>query len=526
MNIKHRTSIILTSIAIAWIFDQLFFKKTPGISFPILVIVFLAGLVITAWREKVKPAIPTLILLAITLFFTIMTCVREQPFLSFINYLLSICGLGLLLVTYENGLWAQYSLSDYFMGALRLIGAAFANPIKFMGAKTGTVKEGETKPQKKVSFWSVLVGIVIAIPIVAALIGLLASADPIFSEKVDTFFALFRIEKWGEYLFRGCYILALAYLVIGIILYAITSSRERKLIGVEKPWLPPFLDWIQSVIILSAVNLVFLAFVIVQFQYFFGGQANIVIDGYTYAEYARNGFNELVSVTIISLLLLFALSSVTKRESPNQRRSFSGLGVALVSLVVVILVSAFQRLLLYESAYGFTRIRVQTHVLMIWLGTLLVAALVLELINKPRGFGLAALLVAFGFGLTLNIINPDASIVRLNLKPGYTTGELDAQYLETLSSDAVPNLVKAFQDTALPEKTHDQLGAVLSCTRFNTIPDRQDDSWQSFHFSRHLAWQYLGSIDSELDAYPVLTVDRVPTVKAGSESISCWQTFD
>lgn len=526
MNIKHRTSIILTSIAIAWVFDQLFFKKTPGISFPILVIVFLTGLIWTAWREKVKPAIPSLILLAITLFFTVMTCVREQPFLSFVNYLLSICGLGLLLVTYENGLWAQYSLSDYFMGALRLAGAAFANPIKLLGTKPETDKKGNLKPQKQVTFWSVLIGIVIAIPIVAALIGLLASADPIFSKKVDAFFALFRIEKWGEYLFRGCYILVLAYFVIGIILYAITASRERKLIGVEKPWLPPFLDWIQSVIVLSAVNLVFLAFVIVQFQYFFGGQANIVIDGYTYAEYARNGFNELVGVTVISLLLLFALTSVTKRESPNQRRSFSTLGVVLVLLVVVILISAFQRLLLYENAYGFSRIRVQTHVLMIWLGILLVAALVLELINKPRIFGLAALLVAFGFGLTLNIINPDATIVRLNLKPEYTTQELDAQYLLSLSSDAIPNLVKAFKDSAFTDKTHDQLGAVLSCVRYNLKTDRQDDSWQSFHFSRHSADLYLGSVDSDLNAYPVVDTDRDPSVRVGSVYLSCLQTVD
>jgi hypothetical protein len=526
MNIKHRTSIILTSVAIAWIFDQLFFKKEPGISFPILVIVFLAGLIWTAWREKVKPAIPSLILLAITLFFTVMTCVREQPFLSFVNYLLSICGLGLLLVTYENGLWAQYSLSDFFMGSLRLAGAAFANPIKLQSTKPETDKKGNLKPKKKVTFWSVLVGIVITIPIVAALIGLLASADPIFSEKVGEFFALFRIEKWGEYLFRGCYILVLAYLVTGILLYAITSSRERKLIGVEKPWLPPFLEWIQSVIILSAVNLVFLAFVIVQFRYFFGGQLNIVIDGYTYAEYARNGFNELVSVTVISLLLLFALTSVTKRESPNQRRSFSALGFVLVLLVTVILVSAFQRLLLYESAYGFSRIRVQTHVLMIWLGILLIAALVLELINKPRVFGLAALLVAFGFGLTLNVINPDATIVRLNLKSEYTTQELDAQYMVTLSSDAIPSLVKAFQDSTLPGKTHDQLGAVLSCVRYRLNQDRQDDSWQSFHFSRIIAEQYLGSVDPDLSAYKVVANGGDSSVKVGSEYISCVPSFD
>jgi hypothetical protein len=523
MNIKHRTNLILVSIAIPWIFDQLFFEKTPGISFPILVIVFLAGLIWTAWREKVKPAIPTIILIAIVLFFSAMTFIREQPFLTFINYLLSISGLGLLLVTYENGLWAQYSLSDYFMGALRLIGAAFANPVRFLSLKATPSKEGEASPARKVSFWTILIGILIAIPIVGALIGLLASADPIFSGKVDEFFKLFHIEKWGEYLFRGCYILILAYLVIGMILHAITATREKKLIGVEKPWLPPFLEWIQAIIVLGAVNLVFLAFVIIQFQYFFGGQSNIVIDGYTFAEYARNGFNELVSVTVISLLLLFALTSVTKRENPNQRKSFSALGVILVMLVVVILVSAFQRLLLYEDAYGFTRIRVQTHVLMIWLGILLVAALVLELINKPRAFGLAALLIAFGFGLTLNVLNPDATIVRLNLEPNYTQQKLDAPYLNTLSSDAVPNLVKAFTNNALPQITHDQLGAVLSCTRYYINQDRQDDSWQSFHFSRHMAEQYLGSIDSDLDAYPVIKEDTLPwvSIKGTIDRIWC-----
>jgi hypothetical protein len=526
MKITHRTSLILFSVAIAWIFDQLFFDKTPGVSFPILVIGFLAGLIWTAWREKVRPAAPSLILIGVALFFSVMSAAREQSFLIFINIFLTLCSLGLLLVTYENGLWAQYSVSDYFMGALRLVGSAFANPVRFLSSKANPVKEGKDTPARKTSFWTVLIGILITVPIVGALVGLLASADPIFSEKVDDFFIIFRIEKWGEYLFRGCYILILAYLVAGVILHAITATREKKLIGVVKPWLPPFLEWIQAIIVMGAVNLVFLAFVIVQFQYFFGGQSNIVIDGFTYAEYARNGFNELVSVTVISLLLLFALTSVTKRENPGQRKSFSALGVILVLLVVVILVSAFQRLLLYESAYGFTRIRVQTHVLMVWLGILLVAALVIELINKPRVFGLAALLTAFGFGLTLNVINPDATIVKLNLKPEYTVQELDAQYLLSLSSDAIPNLVKAFQDSTLTGKTHDQLGAVLSCTRFIQKQDRQDSSWQSFHFSRHAAGRSMQLIDSDLDAYPVVDGDRGPYVMGDSYEIYCWQSID
>ncbi|MBN2676852.1 MAG: DUF4173 domain-containing protein, partial [Anaerolineaceae bacterium] len=193
--------------------------------------------------------------------------------------------------------------------------------------------------------------------------------------------------------------------------------------------------------------------------------------------------------------------------------------------VVVILVSAFQRLLLYENAYGFTRIRIQTLVLMIWLGILLLAALVLELINRPRAFGLAALLVSFGFGLTLNIIDPDAMIVKLNLQSNYTKRELDAQYLVSLSSDAVPNLTKAFLDSNLPGLTHDQLGAVLSCARYNLNQDRQDQAWQSFHFSRHAAEINLQSIDSDLDAYPVLEEEWRYSVKIGSEVIWCQPYF-
>jgi hypothetical protein len=44
--------------------------------------------------------------------------------------------------------------------------------------------------------------------------------------------------------------------------------------------------------VLSSVVVLFSAFVIIQFQYFFGGAANISIEGYTYAEYARRGFGE------------------------------------------------------------------------------------------------------------------------------------------------------------------------------------------------------------------------------------------
>ena len=89
----------------------------------------------------------------------------------------------------------------------------------------------------------------------------------------------------------------------------------------------------EAAIILGSVVALFAFFVLIQFQYFFGGQANITIEGYTYAEYARRGFGELVTVAFFALLLFLGLSALVKRETARQHNSFAGLGVALVALL-------------------------------------------------------------------------------------------------------------------------------------------------------------------------------------------------
>ena len=68
------------------------------------------------------------------------------------------------------------------------------------------------------------------------------------------------------------------------------------------------------------------------------------------------------------------------------------------------LVSAFQRLVLYEAAYGFSRLRTYTHVFMIWLGLLLVAAIILEILRRERAVALAAAVASLGFAISLPIV--------------------------------------------------------------------------------------------------------------------------
>ncbi len=165
-----------------------------------------------------------------------------------------------------------------------------------------------------------------------------------------------------------------------------------------------FLVMLESTIVLGSVVVLFAAFVVVQFQYFFGGQTNIHIDGYTYAEYARRGFGELVTVAFFALLMLLTLTAITKRETETQRRIYSGLGVTLVVLLLVMLVSAFKRLGLYEEVYGFSRLRTYTHVFLIWIGLLLIVTIALEILRKERMFMFAALVASLGFAISLPIL--------------------------------------------------------------------------------------------------------------------------
>jgi hypothetical protein len=254
---------------------------------------------------------------------------------------------------------------------------------------------------------------------------------------------------------------------------------------------------------LGSVLALFAVFVFIQFQYFFGGLTNIQIDGYTYSEYARRGFGELVTVAFFSLLLILSANGVTRRETKTQRRVFSGLGIGIVALVLVMLVSAFQRLVLYETAYGFSRLRTYTHVFMIWLALLLVAVAVLEILNRERAFALAAVIASLGFALSLGIMNVDGFIVQQNVDRTVRGEDFDASYLMELSADAVPALAAAYQTQSLPASVKEGVGAALVCYASRNSHDDDPYPWQSFHLSRANAARILASLESDLEAYQI-----------------------
>ncbi|MFO8036551.1 MAG: DUF4173 domain-containing protein [Anaerolineales bacterium] len=494
--VKDKQALWLTALVVGWGFDLLYWQKPLGVSFAIHILLAVGALLFLAQREKQRPAALSFGLIGGVLLFSLLSFIRQEPFTHALNHLTSL-GIGaVLLLSFRSGRWFRFSLVDYLVGGFKLLLNALILPINLIsekneGEKQEQEEEGEVKSRP--SFWKralpYLRGVLLALPVLAVFAALFAAADPIFADRLQDLIEYLKLEKLPEYIARLVLIMIWTFLTAGLMLYALLKSEEEPLIGKGDTWPPRFLGFTETTIILGSVNLLFFSFVTIQLRYFFGGKKNISLQGYTYAEYARRGFGELLAAAFISLLLFMLLSSITRRETRRSKRIFTGLTISLTVFVGVILASSFQRLRLYEMAYGFTRLRTYAHVCILWIGVLFLSILVLEILHQWRYFTTAGLIAVLGFVITLNAINVDAFITRRNVSRAADEQPIDIDYLTGLSNDSVPQLIRLADSPRLTPSQQNELGASLAC-RAALLRDRPA-SWQGFLWSRYRAKKLL-----------------------------------
>jgi hypothetical protein len=497
---KHKNWFWLAALAAACFFDFLFWKKNLGISFVIWIAVLIIIGYLLAWREGQKPAAASIILSILTLGFAFVPAWRSEPFTRLLSAVLTMGGLLLLSATFLTGNWPFYKMVDYFKSLFGAIGGGLSRAI-LLGTKNPTpppLDETQKQPGGK-KLWAVLRGLLIALPVVAILALLLTAADPVFGDWLKK---LLDLEKLPEYLFRLFYIVAIGGILVGIYLHAIHPNKTEERPDPNKTWMKPFLGWTETAVILAAVDLLFIAFVFIQMRYLFGGTANINETGFTYADYARRGFGELVAVAVLSLGLYLVLHTVTKLENKGAQIGFSTLSILLMANVLVILASSLDRLLLYENAYGFSQLRTYTHVFIYCLAALIVVTIFLELFRRRGYFALALLVMTLGFGATLAVMNVNGFIANKNIERAVAGEKLDGPFLVSLSSDAVPTIAEKFNDPATPKAIKEDLGYALSC-RAALMDNPATLPWQGFNISTTNAWNLLQANKGALSKYKV-----------------------
>jgi hypothetical protein len=526
MKLKHNILFGVVVFAAAWLFDFLFWQQQPGISVLIYIICLIGFGLFIAWREGYRPAWQSLILLVPILFFAVMIAVRLEPLTKVVGYMLILSLLAGMALTLRSGFWLRYSLLDWVVGVFKLLWGALSGGFLLRPRKTDIENSAEDLIQEGVAAnrtyrqvgKPVVFGLFLALPVVLLFGWLLGMADPVFARLMNEWIG---IERWPEYIWRGFYIMIWAYLLAGIYLFMLFKSHDQKLVEIDGNQNMKKLGGIEAVTVLVSVNLLFVAFVAVQFHYFFGGQSNIHLEGFTYAEYARRGFFELLLVAVMSLMLFLGLGAFTHRNNTTLRWAFSGLGIVLVSLIGIMLYSAYLRLSMYELAYGFSRLRTYTHVFMVWLGILLLATVALEVVRKSRAFALALLLVSIGYGVSLGLLNVDAFIVRQNVMRANKGYALDIEYLTELSDDAVPAMAALYSTEQNPE-TRDALGAALACKIYQA-KDQETVDWRSYHIGRSIAQSELEKVEPQLSSYSMNKV-RGWVITLNGQEFQCYQS--
>ena len=335
---------------------------------------------------------------------------------------------------------------------IRRITAGFAIAAPILAASNAVVSafgsaSDATQRVRSPAARGALRGAAITLPVVIVFALLLSVADPTFALWRNTIRDL--VADW-DFVPRTIFFVAMLVLSLGALSYAALSPDETEPGHMEpRRWMGST----ERLILLGSIAALLWIFLAVQISYLFGNLPQVTGSGMTFAEYARRGFGELTVVASATTLLIIASERYGVRDERHRTTRF--VTFAAIGAVAFLLFSAFNRVLLYEAAYGFTtsRLYAQAFMLIVGIGVTALTVEVARELDPGRLFrrvGTGAVIVLIG----LCYWNTDAWIARKNIDRLAVTGKLDVNYLvRDLSLNAVPTIIAELPRMSEPTRT-------------------------------------------------------------------------
>lgn len=460
---------VLAALLAVWT-DVLFHRTDLGINFPIW-IASIVGLALFAGRRfgRAIPADRVAVLATAVLLCSVTAWRDSDPLKTF-----GILGtLSLLAV----GFGLAPGLAVRRVSPMACVAAAVAAGISIAVAPWRLAAGAwRTAPRNRASagLWLALRVLILAVPLLLIFGMLFKAADAVFAAQVDRIIDL-NFDGVAPHVFWLVFgfVVGAAALMTSV---AVTLPDEMEVTLPERHRL----GRVEVGVTLGLLSTLFALFVGIQIRYLFGGEEAVLssID-LTYAQYARQGFFQLV---VASLLLLPVLAGIdwARRRDATSSRQFLAFSITLVALLFVIMASAWERLAIYREAFGLTELRFYAAATLPWLAIALVWFLVSVARRRMEYFLAGAALLAAVLLFALCVLNPDGFIARTNLSRLDDGRPFDAAYASNLSADAIPSLIDRIE----------MLPAAERCTLATTILERRaahDDGLRSWNWSRYQA---------------------------------------
>ena len=411
------------------------FKNDAGVTFPFFIAASLLYLYFSLSKlgltlKKGSGYYMTgMMLLAVSTF-----CTDDARIIAFNKTGIFLLMMSLLLKQfYETSGW---KLGKYLFHIFVMVFASIAELERpFQDAARYVKKQDKTNK----TVWYVLLGAVSAVPLLVIVIALLASADAFFRQYTDQILSGVNPENLAEIVFRVLFVFFAAYLLLSF-LCKHTLSEEVKDYRHGEPVL--------AITITGLLSVIYVLFSGIQIFGLFLGKLQLPA-GYTYAEYAREGFFQLLAVSILNLIIVLGCMSFF-RES----KALKGVLTVMSLCTFVMIASSAMRMIIYIRYYYLTFLRI----LVLWaLALLFVLFLgVIASIYREKfplfKYSVAVVTVLY---LVLSFSHPDFIIAYVNVRNTHK----DYFYLSELSADAAPVLIPYLKELgydfeAMPDLDH------------------------------------------------------------------------
>lgn len=366
-------------------------------------------------------------------FFALCLSWRAAPMLVFANVVAILAGLSFTILQWRTVELPSAPVRTYAVGLRTLLtnfalgGVAFLNrDVPWSASATPGVRR---------TLAASSIGVLTAVPVVFVFTALFASADPRFEATIDHLLT-FDLERQLFHLgFTGVFALMSAGYLREFLqprnFSPVTATKSH--VGLLEVGIP-----------LGAMILLFAWFTAFQLPYLFGG-VDVVrsTPGLSLAQYAKRGFFELAAAVGLVLPVLMALHGRLDPTSQRHQRVFRGFAMTQLVLVSALIASATHRLWLYIGSFGLTESRIYGLAFLLWTACAMGWFCLTSLRGQGMRFASRALMTGLVLLGLLNVLNPQALVVRVNVRRAQAGERLDASYLGRLGTDAIPSLIAA-----------------------------------------------------------------------------------
>lgn len=471
---------MVSSIIYGIFFTFCLYRNLHGVTLPF----WAAGTIlyyVLAFRQlELKIKKDTVIYVGAALLLGISSVLTDDTFLHFFNVvgILLLFGVSLLHQMYEERKWGFgrfiINISTFFWDIMESIALPFSQTGRFFNKKSG-------QEDKRLKY--VLLGILIAVPLFLIVVLMLVSADQIFYNLVSTVLSYIKIDM------NIVFIICMTFMGI-ILIYAAVAGLVNYQLKEEQPTCKNQ-EPIIAITFTSILCAVYLIFCGIQVVYLFAQGATGLPGDFTYAEYARRGFFELLFVSILNFAMVIICNTFF--------RNHKALKILLTIISVcnyILIASSIYRMILYVTVYHLTYLRILVLWFLIILAFFMAGALICVYRSKFRLFFYCMIVLTIGY-LGFSFARPDYLIADYNLAHMEVVHMDDIRYLmNSLSDDAAPAIAKLDPDhiegasRAYSDAYSFDAGQTRKMEFYNYfyhLNEKYQNSWRKFNVSEYKA---------------------------------------